>query len=200
MSERLLAEVIAEYVLKNRENGWLKYALQVLAAGPYIRHALIRELCDDVRTSLAQRLPDHNVAAEPGDIEGWFSVDITQEAWGQLGISLGNWKTDASEVAIGVYNYDCGTDLSDVASGRIRECLGTKRTPWNRRRHPQWIWNIWPDWSTDWTNWSSPVFLMRIADEREAVVAEVGNDMVEVVELADQVLKIPGQADSSSRT
>ena len=193
MSERLLAEVTAEYVLKNRENGWLKYALQVLAAGPYIRGALIKELCEDVRKSLEQRVPGHKVAAESGQ-EDWFSVDITREVWGQLGVSLGNWKADASEVAIGVYNY--GAALSDAASERIRECLATKRGPWNRKKHPDWIWNIWPDW---W-NWSDPVFLLRIADDREVVVAEVANDMVEVMELIDGVLTALGKADASGES
>ena len=56
MSEGLLGEVTADYVLKNRENGWLKYALQVLAAGPYLRKALTGELCDDVKQSVEGRL------------------------------------------------------------------------------------------------------------------------------------------------
>ena len=52
MSEQLLAKVTADYVLKNRENGWLKHSLHVLEAGPYIRYALIRELCTRLRNEL----------------------------------------------------------------------------------------------------------------------------------------------------
>ena len=134
MTEKLLGEVTATYVLKNRENGWLTYALQVLAAGPYLRSALIRELCEDVQQSLERRLPGHEVAVETNT---WFSVDITRDVWGELGISLANWKDDASNVVIGVYNY--GEDLSDTASAQIRDCLAKKRTPFHRKREPKYI-------------------------------------------------------------
>ena len=56
MSEGLLGEVTATYVLKNRENGWLKYALQVLAAGPYLRSALIGELCEERKASAREAI------------------------------------------------------------------------------------------------------------------------------------------------
>lgn len=189
MSDGLLAEVTATCVLKNRENGWLRYALQVLAAGPYLRRALIGELCEDVSQSVERRLLGHRVAAATG--EGWFSVDITRDAWGELGVSLANWKNDASEVAISVYNYG-EEDLSDAASAQIRNCLAAKRSPWHRKRYPDWIWNIWPDLS----NWSGPEFLARVADEREAVVGEVSKDLLEIVELTDDVLNLLAKADS----
>ena len=187
MSEGLLGEVTAAYVLKNRENGWLKYALQVLAAGPYLRSALIGELCQDVKQSVERRLSGYGVAAETGEV--WFSVDIRRGAWGDLGVSLANWKTDASEVLISVYNY--GEDLSDAASTAIKDCLG-KKSPFPRKRHPKYVWNIWPDlW-----NWSGPDFLLRVADEREAVVGEVTKDLLQVVELLDDPLKRLANADS----
>lgn len=189
MSEGLLGEVTATYVLKNRENGWLKYALQVLAAGPYLRRTLISELCEDVRQSLERGLPGHKVAAEAGEGATWFSLDIRSDAWGEFGVSLGNWKEDASEVAIGVYNY--GEGLSDTASARIEDCLATKRSPWNRKRHPRWIWNIWPD---RW-DWSHPDFLLRVADDREAVIGEVTKELLEIVELTDDVLNRVARAE-----
>ena len=188
MSEGLLGEVTATYVLKNRENGWLRYALQVLAAGPYLRRALIGELCEDVRQSIERRLSGHKVATETD--EGSFSIDVTRDVWGELGVSLANWEDDASAVAIGVYNY--GDDLSGGASAQIRDCLATKKSPWNRKRHPEWTWNIWPD---RW-NWSHPEFLMRVVDDREVVVGEVTKDLLEIVELTDGVLRRLAKADS----
>lgn len=182
MSEGLLGEVTATYVLKNRENGWLKYALQVVAAGPYLRRALIGELCADVRQSLERGLPGHKVA-ETGEGATWFTLDIRSDAWGELGVSLANWKEDASQVAIGVYNY--GDALSDTASAHIKDCLATKRSPWDRKRYPRWVWNVWPD---RW-DWSHPDFLARVADDREAVIGEVTKDLLEIVELTDNVLK-----------
>ena len=192
MSEGLLGEVTATYVLKNRENGWLKYALQVLAAGPYLRSAMIGELCEDVKQSVGPRLPGHEVAVETstGEEAVWFSVNITRDSWGELGVTLGNWKTDASEVLISVYNY--GEDLSDAASAQIEDCLRKKKTPMHRRREPNYIWNIWPD---QW-NWSHPEFLVRILDEREAVVGEVTKEVLQVVELVDGVLKRLANTDS----
>jgi len=186
MSEGLLGEVTATYVLKNRENGWLKYALQVLAAGPYLRSALIGELCEDVKQSVERRLSGYDVAAETG--EDWFHVDISRDVWGDLGVSLANWKSDASEVLISAYNY--GEELSDQASTAIKDCLG-KKSPFARKRHPEYVWNVWPDlW-----NWSGPDFLLRVADEREAVVGEVTKDLLQVVELIDGTLKRLANAD-----
>ena len=184
MSEGLgvLGEVTASYVLKNRENGWLEYALQVLAAGPYLRSELIRELCEDVRQALAER---HEVAVWTSEPRAWiwFSVNVTADVWRDLDVRLANWKHDASEVAISVYND--GDALSDAASAQIRSCLATKRSPWHRKRHPEWTWNIWPDRS----DWSGPEFLLRVANEREVVVGEVTKDLLEIVELADDLLK-----------
>ena len=192
MSEGLLGEVTATWVLKNRENGWLKYALQVLAAGPYLRSAMIGELCEDVKPSLERRLPGHDVAADTTINEGaiWFSVDITRDVWGELGVSLANWKTDASEVAISVYNY--GEDLSGTASAQIRDCLAKKRTPFHRKREPKYVWNVW----LDRRNWANPEFLVRLVDDREVVVGEVTKDLLEIVELTDDVLKRLAKADS----
>ena len=117
-------------------------------------------------------------------------MDITSDAWGDLGVSLVNWKTDASEVAIGVYNY--GEDLSGTASAQIKDCLAKKRAPFHRKREPEYIWNIWPD---RW-NWSHPEFLVRIVDDREGVVGEVTKDLLEMVELTDEVLTRLAKADS----
>ena len=116
-------------------------------------------------------------------------MDITRDVWGELGITLTNWKDDASEVAIGVYNY--GDVLSGAASAQIKDCLATRRAPWNRKKHPQWLWNIWPD---RW-DWSHPDFLLRIADDREVVVGEVTKDLMEIVELTDEVLKRVAKAE-----
>ena len=174
MSEGLLGEVTAAYVLKNRKNGWLEYALQVLAAGPYLRHALIEELCTDVRQALEQRLPGHKVATDMGEANTWFSVDVTRDVWGELGVSLGNWKHDASSIGVGVYNY--GDGISHEASAQIRDCLATKQSPWNRKKHPRWVWN-------------HPDFLARIVDDREGIVSEVAKELLEVVTLTDDVLQ-----------
>ena len=192
MSEGLLGEVTATYVLKNRENGWLKYALQVLAAGPYLRSAMIGELCEDVKQSVGRRLPGHVVAVDTNAGEGavWFSVNITRDVWGELGVSLANWKTDASEVLISVYNY--GEKLSGTASAQIEDRLAKKTKPFHRKREPSYIWNIWPD---QW-NWSHPEFLVRVVDDREVLVGEVTKDLLEVVDLADGVLKRLAKADS----
>ena len=192
MSEGLLGEVTATYVLKNRENGWLKYALEVLAAEPYLRTALIGELCKYVRKSLERRLPGYEIAVWTDESRTWFSVDITHDGWGDFGVSLGNWKVDASDVAIGVYNY--GNALDGTASAQIRDCLATKKSPWHKKRDPKWIWNVWLD--QDRRNWSRPDFLMRIADDRAVVVGEVTKDLLEIVELAGDVLKRIAQADS----
>ncbi len=190
MSEGLLGEVTANYVLKNRDNGWLTYALQVLAAGPHLRWKLICELCDDVRRALEGRLPEHEVTVEIDDTETWFSVDVRGDAWGELGVTLGNWKFDASEVAVSVYSF--GDVPSGAASAQIKDCLATKRSPWHRKRYPQWIWNVWPE---RW-NWSKPDFLSRVADDREALVGEVTNDVMEIVEITDDLLRQMAKADS----
>ena len=190
MSDELLGEVTAAYVLKNRENGWLKYALQVLVAGPHLRRALLAELCEDVRESLERGLPGYKVAVETGEGGPWFTVDVRRKAWGELGLTLGNWKVDASDVAIGVYNY--GDALSDTALAQIEDCLAKKRSPWNRKRYPRWIWNIWQDRR----DWGQPEFLVRVAEDREAVVGEVTKELLEIVELTDGVLKRVGKADS----
>ena len=188
MSEGLLGEVTATYVLKNRGNGWLRYALQVLAAEPYLRRALIGELCEDIKQSVEPQLSGHKVAAETGEV--WFSVDIRRDVWGELGVSLANWKTDASEVLISVYNY--GEDLSDTASAQLKDCLDKKRTPFRRKREPKYIWNMWPDlW-----DWSHPEFLVRVVDDREVVVGEVTKYLLEIVELVDDVLIRLAKADS----
>ena len=191
MSDGLLGEVTATYVLKNREN-WLKYALQVLAAGPFMRSAMIGELCDEVTKSVGRRLPGHDVAVQTTMREGtiWFRVDITRDVWGDLGVTLANWKTDASEVLVSIYNY--GEDLSGVASAQIEDCLKKKTKPFRRRREPKYVWNIWPD---QW-NWSHPGFLVRIADEREVVVDEVTKELLATVELADGVLERLAREDS----
>ena len=182
MSEKFLAEETAEYVLKNRENGWLKYALQVLAAGPHIRSALIRELCADLRKELQHQL-EGDFVVEQDDTGDWITVDVTHEDhWDELGVSLANWKVDASQVAIGVYNY--GAALNKAASERIRRRLASKSYAWHQKRYPQWIWNIWLDQS----DWSDPLFLTRISDEREIVVAELANTMVELIGLVDDAL------------
>ncbi len=196
MSERLLGEVTAAYVLKNGSNGWLEYALQVLAAGPYLRRELVGELCQDVQHALEQRLEGHEVdkvTTEVGEGGIWFSVDVTRDAWGDLGVTLCNWKDDARNVGIGVYNY--GDRVGSGASAQIRDCLAKKRPPWNRKREPRWMWNIWPDlW-----NWSPPDFLARIADDRErehkVVAGEVAKEVLEVVDLMDDVLKRVAEAD-----
>lgn len=184
MSESLLAETTAEYVLKNRENGWLKYALQVLAAGPHIRSALIGELCVDLEEALKrEKRLGYDLDVERGDSGDWFSVDVTREGfWDKLGVSLGNWKRDASEVAFGVYNY--GGKLNEAALERIRECLSSKNRAWPSKRYPQWIWNVF----SGQVNWSDPLFLMRVANEREIVVSEVANSMVEVIGWVDEAL------------
>ncbi|MXW49276.1 MAG: hypothetical protein F4X81_12235 [Gammaproteobacteria bacterium] len=186
MSEEVLAAT-AEYVLKNRENGWLKYALQVLAAGPHIRNALIRELCADLEKALKrEKRLGYDLEVERSDTDdpdGWFSVDVTREGvWDELGVSLGNWKRDASEVAFGVYNY--GAKLNEAASEQIRECLSSKNRAWPSKRYPQWIWNVF----SGQVNWNDPLFLMRVASEREIVVSELANSMVEVIELVDEAL------------
>ena len=187
MSEGLLGEVTATYVLKNRE--WLRYALLVLAAEPYLRRALIGELCEDIKESVERRLSGHKAAAETG--EGWFSVDIRRDVWGELGVSLANWKTDASEVLISVYNY--GEDLSDTASAQIKDSLAKRSTPFRRKREPKYIWNMRPDlW-----DWSHPEFLMRVVDDREVVVGEVTKELLELVELTDGVLTHLAKADSA---
>ena len=180
MSEAVLAERTAEYVLKNRRAGWLKYALQVLAAEPYLRNALIGELCEDVRQELRQRLTGYEVAGEPGE---WFTVDISCDDWGPLSVSLGNWKHDASSVAIGVYND--GERLSEASSVQIKDRLATKRSPWNRTGYSEWVWNISPN-QNDWHDLN---FLMRVAEARKAVVGEVAKDLLEVVDLLDDLLR-----------
>lgn len=184
MSEKLLAETTAEYVLKNRENGWLKYALQVLAAGPHIRNALIRELCADLEEALKrEKRLGYDLNVQRSDTGDWFSVDVTREGvWDELGVSLGNWKRDASEVAYGVYNY--GAKLNEAASERIRGCLSSKNRAWPSKRYPRWMWNIF----SGQYNWSDPLFLARVADEREIVVAELANSMVEVIGLVNEAL------------
>ena len=183
MSEEVLAAT-AEYVLKNRENGWLKYALQVIAAGPYIRSALIGELCKDLEEALkCENRMGNDLDVERSDSGDWFSVDVTREdVWDKLGVSLGNWKRDASEVAFGVYNY--GAKLNEADSERIRECLSSKNRAWPSKRYPQWIWNVF----SGQVNWSDPLFLMRVANEREIVVSEVANSMVEVIGWVDEAL------------
>jgi len=80
--------------------------------------------------------------------------------------------------------YNDGDDLKEATSERTRKCLSSKSHTWHRKRYQRWIWNIWPDQS----NWNDPRFLMRIADEREIVVAEVANSMVKVIEFVDEAL------------
>ena len=180
MSERLLAEVTAEYVWKNRENGWLKYALRVLAAEPYLRSKLIGRLCRKVRQTIQKRLPGHNV--EVGEANVWFSVDVTRETWGDLGVCLGNWKVDASQVVISIYNW--GSHLPNAATAEIKECLAERWQPRHSKREPRYVWYIRPERSS----WRDPEFLLRVAEDTEVVVGEVAKDVVEVVELVDDVL------------
>ena len=110
-------------------------------------------------------------------------MDITRDVWGELGVSLANWENDASEVLISVYNY--GEDLSDAVSAQIKDTLAKKSRPFDRKKEPQYVWNIWPDlW-----DWSQPEFLARVVDHREVVVGEVSKDLLEVVGLADATLR-----------
>lgn len=46
MSEkRDLHEMTADYILENRDSGWLGHALQVLGSEPYLRRTLLAESC-----------------------------------------------------------------------------------------------------------------------------------------------------------
>ena len=173
MSEKLLAEVTADYVLKNRESGWLTcFAGSRIGAVPDWRRVLLAELCVDVRERVAERLTDHCVELRHGADSWWFWLAVTQSGWGELGVGLRNWKegasgkADGSGVTIGVYN-DSEHALGDAASLRIRDALGKHAFP--RTKEPKWIGNIWLD---QW-NWKDVGFLIRVAEEREAVVGEV---------------------------
>ena len=189
MSDSELAKVTAEYVFKNRENGWLKYALQVLAAEPYLRQTVIFELCEDVKEELENRLDGYNVWVEleqtlwSDDAGGsdWFSVTVLCEDWGDWSVTLSNWKEDASQIAISVY----GDGESKLAAA-ITDQLTTLRQPWTQKRHPDYVWNIW----SHQKSWRDPYFLQRVADAttKKGVVAEVAKEIAEVVELVDDVL------------
>lgn len=58
-----------------------------------------------MKRSLDRRLPKHDVASETrtGDGAISFSVDITRDVWGDLGVSLANWN-DASEESKNIWN------------------------------------------------------------------------------------------------
>ena len=109
-------------------------------------------------------------------------MNVTREAWGDLLVGLANWKEDASQVAIGVYNS--GTKLTDDAAAEIRACIATKRRPWNQKSEPEWVWAI----LADPQNWRETEFLLRVAEDTDVVVGDVANDVVEFVELVDDVL------------
>ena len=66
MSDSVSGEVAAEYILKNRANGWLKYAVQVLEAVPYIRRTLFAELRQDVIARLQARFSGEDRKSNQG--------------------------------------------------------------------------------------------------------------------------------------
>lgn len=66
MSDSVSGEIAAEYILKNRANGWLKYAVQVLEAVPYIRRTLFAELRQDVVARLQARFSDEDRKSNQG--------------------------------------------------------------------------------------------------------------------------------------
>ena len=183
MSEkRDLYEMTADYVLENRDSGWLGHALQVLGSEPYLRRTLLAELCRDVRERVAKRLADYHCVTYSQDPDSWwFSLRVTHPRWGRLSVGLRNTKEDASNVLFGVCN-DSGDPLGEAASSRIRECLGKYAFIW--KREPKWIGNIWLD---PW-DWKDVAFLTRVAEEREAVVGEVADKLVEVVKKVHDVL------------
>ena len=96
---------------------------------------LLGELCADLEEALKceKRLVGYDLTVERTGADSWFSVDVTREGvWDELGVSLANWKADASQVALSVYNY--GEPLNEVASEWVRGCLASKSRAWHQKR------------------------------------------------------------------
>ena len=189
MSDAVSGEVAAQYILENRTNGWLKYAVHVLEAAPYIRRTLIAELRQDVAGRLRARFLDEDrkyidVESSEND-DWWFSIDITRKQWGSFQVCLANWQDDGREIAISVYHE--GTRQPGTRTReRIRKTLAELRYAWHRKKHSDYLWNVWAEHS----DWSTPGFLLRLVDEeeRQTVASEVEQEIAAVVNAMDETL------------
>lgn len=179
----LLGEATAEYILKNRESGWLVNAIHVLESGQFIRRQLLMELRTVIRDGLEKALPDHGVTEWYDDQDFWFSTDMTHEDWADFSVSLANWKWDASEVAIGVY-HEKADSVNPKSVRRIQEAMGTQAWRRTRGNSGNWITNVWLPSS----DWSKPAFLLRIVEERDGVADEVVREFCGVVERVSDAL------------
>lgn len=189
MSESVSGEVAAEYILKNRANGWLKYAVHVLEAAPYIRRTLLTELRQDVVGRLEARFSGtnrKNIEVESSEFDvWWFSITVSRKQWGDFQISLENWEHDGREVAISVFCEGAKQPAARTRE-RIRETLATLRYAWHRKKHADYIWNVWAEHS----DWSTPELLLRLVDEeeRQFVASQVEQDIAAVVNTMDETL------------
>lgn len=189
MSDAVSGEVAAQYILENRANGWLKYAVHVLEAAPYIRRTLFAELRQDVAGRLRVRFSSEDrkhIEVESSEIDDWwFWIAVTRKQWGSLQVCLANWQDDGREIAISVYHE--GTRQPGTRTReRIRGALGELRYAWHRKKHSDYLWNVWAEHA----DWSTPGFLRRLVDEeeRQTVASEVEQDIAAVVNAMDETL------------
>lgn len=179
-------KVAAEYILKNRQNGSLKYAVHVLEAAPYIRKALLDDLLEEtVKRLRAPQLLMKGTTVDRHDDDWWFSINVRRQKWGSFCISVANWKDDASEVAISVC-HTAESELANEVQELIHGRLSGFRSAWHRKRWPNYVSNVWAQES----NWGDPAFLLRLVDEAEryVVVGEVERDIVDVVKTMNKTL------------
>ena len=189
MNDGVSGEVAAEYIIKNRATGWLKYAVHVLEAAPHIRRTLFAELRQDVVGRLQARFSgeDHKHIEVEGskDDDWWFSITVSRKQWGNFQICLANWKDDGREIAISVY-HEGAKQPGARTRERIRGTLVKLRYAWHRKNYADYLWNVWAEHS----NWSTPGFLVRLVDEeeRQTVASEVEQDIAAVVKTMDETL------------
>ena len=189
MNDGVSGEVAAEYIMKNRANGWLKYAVHVLEAAPYIRRTLFAELRQDVAERLQARYSgkdSKHIDVESSEYDDWwFWITVSRKQWHSFEVCLANWKDDGREIAISVHR-EGAKQLGDRTRERIRGALAKHGYTWHRKTHADYVWNVWAEHS----NWSTPGFLLRLVDEeeRQSVAAEVEQDIAAVVNTMDETL------------
>jgi len=192
MRDSVLGEAIADQIFRNREAGWLTHAIEVLEAGPHLRRRLLSQLRHDVRESLSESLPGHDVADNDLGDGWWFLVDVAHAEWGEFRIGLCNWKWDASQVGIGVYNPqfkgltvdEIGAKVPKAMVSRIKEAM--KPGVWTGTRiGREFVTNV----SMSPSDWSAPSFLLGVANRRLEVVNDVRRQVMNVVGQVDALLR-----------
>ena len=197
MNDEVLGEVIAGQIRRNRGAGWLRHAVDVMEASPYLRRDLIEELAGvprsgevpDGSSSVAARLRevlpgrDHRVEARRWSDSGWFFiVDVKHREWGDVRVGLANWTENASLVGIGVYSSG-ENDMDGRVVERLREAM--KPRVWVRTLvDRQWV-NV----STNPRDWGTPAFLRRIVEDPKRVAGDVAQQVAKVVTQVDPILR-----------